>query len=406
MRILAISNYFPPYFRGGFEISASIICRSLVDRGHEVDVLTTQDPPSEGDRSDKFAVYRILEDRHGIEGIKRYHPRLHGWAAVNAEFRNGPINRRILSDFLEGRSYDVAILFNLYRVGTSLAHTLAVRRIPTLWSFGDYWHIDRRKVGTSGRLARANRNIWSKAVVASELNVPYEYATFNSEFLRQRYDREGIRAKESWVVHRSCPRQEVLLPYSFSQRKQSFVVTSQIERHKGIHIVLDAAAILSTKSTKQHWTVDIFGSGNSSYLAELTAFVDSNSLGDRIAFHGKMPHSKVLDAVKSSLALVHPAIWDEPFGRVAIEAMACNTPLISADTGAIFEIVDMTSALIYPKESATDLAEAMNAILTDEALGQRLSAAGLETHRQRFTPEVECGRIEGILEHIAQSSAT
>lgn len=406
MRILAVSNYFPPYFRGGFEISASIMCKSLVEKGHEVDVLTTQDPPAEGDVSAGFSVHRILEDRHRLEKIEQLPARLHGWAAVNAEFRNGSVNRRIVQAFLSGRSYDVAILFNLARVGTSLAHALAAKSIPTLWCFGDYWHIERRNVGSTGKLARINRKLWSRRAVEEELSTPIVFAAFNSDFLRNRYLDAGFNPVESWVIHRSCPVQPNVLPYSFQHRQHSFVVTSQVEHHKGIHIVLQAAKMLNDSNTGLDWRIDIFGSGNDSYLKEVEKLRQSSGLQDRVLFHGKRPHSEVLQAVKTSLALIHPAIWDEPFGRVAIEAMACNTPLISADTGAIFEITDTSSSLIYQRHDASELARIMQAILEDESLGQRCAAAGLAIHRQRFTPEIECERLEGVLEHIALSRAT
>lgn len=405
MRILVVSNYFPPHVRGGFEISASIICRSLVERGHEVDVLATQDPPAPEDRSDRFAVYRILEDRYSIEGIKRYHPRLHGWAAVNAEFRNGPINRRIVERFLVGRTYDVAMLFNMYRVGTSLVHALAKNSIPTIWSLGDYWHIFRHEVGAKGYLAKLNRQLWSRRCVSSEISAPFVYATYNSDHLKRAYENAGFVAHRSWVVHRSCPVQHGLSPYSYETRNDTFVITSQIARHKGIHIALSALSILHKEGFPRPIKLTIYGSGDDHYIAELHKFIELHGLGSFVSFPGRCPHDEVLNAVKSSLALIHPAIWDEPFGRVAIEAMACNTPLISADTGAIFEIADQSSALIYPKEDPNALAAAMRAIASDEDLGKRLAASGMEAYKHRFTPTIECERIEGILKEIAISSA-
>lgn len=406
MRILAISNYFPPYFRGGYELSASIICQSLVQSGHTVDVITTQDAPAADDRSAGFEVHRILQDKYSLARLGELPSRFHGWAAVNAEFRNGPINRRIVERFLSGRSYDLAILFNLARVGTSLAYALASNSIPALWSFGDYWPIDRQRVGTTGKLARLNRFLWSRSAAKAELAVPITFATFNSEHLRTSFQEAGIAPAESWVVHRSCPMQDNLIPYSFADRQHTFIVTSQVEHHKGIHIVLQAAKHVHDMMPHLAWTVDIYGTGNDDYRSALEEYIRSAAIQDRIRFHGRKPHAEVLNAVKASIALIHPAIWHEPFGRVAIEAMACNTPLISADTGAIFEITDRSSSLIYRKDDASELAIHMRTVLEDESVGRRLAEAGLAIHQKRFTPEVESAKLEGVLKLIAQSRAT
>ena len=51
-----------------------------------------------------------------------------------------------------------------------------------------------------------------------------------------------------------------------------------------------------------------------------------------VQFLGPVPHARVLDLMAESMAVVVPSVWPEPFGRVAIEAMAVGTPAIVSET--------------------------------------------------------------------------
>ena len=56
-----------------------------------------------------------------------------------------------------------------------------------------------------------------------------------------------------------------------------------------------------------------------------------------VQFLGPVPHARVLDLMAESMAVVVPSVWAEPFGRVAIEAMAVGTPTIVSKVGGLPE---------------------------------------------------------------------
>ncbi|MBU6427821.1 MAG: glycosyltransferase, partial [Cyanobacteria bacterium REEB65] len=60
---------------------------------------------------------------------------------------------------------------------------------------------------------------------------------------------------------------------------------------------------------------------------------------DKVRFVGEVSGSAKLDLLAGAKALVAPFLWDEPFGLVLIEAMACGTPVLAYDRGAAREIV-------------------------------------------------------------------
>ncbi|HTL40186.1 MAG TPA: glycosyltransferase family 4 protein [Pseudolysinimonas sp.] len=63
-------------------------------------------------------------------------------------------------------------------------------------------------------------------------------------------------------------------------------------------------------------------------------------LGPEIEFLGELRTAEKLDLVGDAIALLNPIAWDEPFGMVMIEALACGTPVIATPRGSAPEIVD------------------------------------------------------------------
>lgn len=93
-------------------------------------------------------------------------------------------------------------------------------------------------------------------------------------------------------------------------------------------------------------------------------------------------------------------------GRVipnkAYQALACGTPLVTADTAAARELlVDGESALLVPPGDGPALAEAIRRIAGDAHLAKHLSGGGLYTYEQRASEQVLGARWRDVLETVA-----
>ena len=62
--------------------------------------------------------------------------------------------------------------------------------------------------------------------------------------------------------------------------------------------------------------------------------------GERVRWIGPADHAKKVALLRDAAALVFPIQWDEPFGLVMIEAMACGTPVLAVKRGSVAEVVD------------------------------------------------------------------
>jgi glycosyltransferase involved in cell wall biosynthesis len=78
--------------------------------------------------------------------------------------------------------------------------------------------------------------------------------------------------------------------------------------------------------------------------------------GKFIEYVGEVGMEEKIELLSQSLAMVFPVQWDEPFGLVMIEAMACGTPVLALPGGSVREVVkDGVNG--YVRESAAELAK-------------------------------------------------
>jgi glycosyltransferase involved in cell wall biosynthesis len=105
-------------------------------------------------------------------------------------------------------------------------------------------------------------------------------------------------------------------------------------------------------------------------------------LGGGIEYVGEVGHADKVELLMGARALISPIDWEEPFGLMMIEAMACGTPVISTRRGAVPEIVDhgRTGVIVDNYREMED-----EAVL---ALADSLDPVVIRTEvEERFSPE-------------------
>ena len=122
-------------------------------------------------------------------------------------------------------------------------------------------------------------------------------------------------------------------------------------------------------------------------------------LGARAHFLGKRDDVARIMAAADIVAVPSRA---EPFGRVAIEAMACGRPVVASRVGGLLEIVvDGETGLLVPPGDAKTLSCAIATLLSDPQRARRMGAAGRLRAEARFGAGEHTQRVLGVYREIA-----
>jgi spore coat protein SA len=103
-----------------------------------------------------------------------------------------------------------------------------------------------------------------------------------------------------------------------------------------------------------------------------------------IHFAGSIHHDKELPSYfQRATIFSSPSLFQEPFGLVNAEAMACATPVVGSSRGGIPQVLNNTGVLVDP-ENTEEYAAALNTLLDNPAECRRLGIAGYERSRKMF----------------------
>jgi glycosyltransferase involved in cell wall biosynthesis len=103
--------------------------------------------------------------------------------------------------------------------------------------------------------------------------------------------------------------------------------------------------------------------------------IESCKLGSRVDFVGVVPESKLPSLYRGAEALIFPSLY-EGFGLPVLEAMACGTPVVTANVTAMPEVAGDAALLVDPT-SVEQIARAMEQVVSDTGLRQQLQHKGL-----------------------------
>lgn len=162
------------------------------------------------------------------------------------------------------------------------------------------------------------------------------------------------------------------LPSSSEDGRVRVGYAGRLEPHKGVDVLLDAV------KGDERLSLRIAGGG--SLETSLRHRVVDADLGDRVQIIGSLDQSDLPDFYRGLDVLAVPSLttssWVEQFGRVAVEAMACGTPVVASRSGALPDVV-ADAGLLVPPGDPVALREALVRVGTDPDLAAELRAAGL-----------------------------
>ncbi len=120
---------------------------------------------------------------------------------------------------------------------------------------------------------------------------------------------------------------------------------------------------------------------------------------DNIQFLGYVEDTEMAKILASSEALVYPSLF-EGFGVPVLEAMHCEVPVITSKGSSMEEVADKAAVLIDPN-STEDIGEAINKVINNPSLANRLIDAG-KTQREKYNWDIAAKKMYSLIENLYQ----
>jgi spore coat protein SA len=219
------------------------------------------------------------------------------------------------------------------------------------------------------------------------LAVQPDCTIFVSDFLRRFWMRHIPTLKNTHVVHNGAdPAQffESDLGSSDSGKIPVIMFVGRLDPLKGVHVLIEAVRVLNTRGTKVICRVvgSSFsgGSKQTPYMKELARHCPEN-----VEFLGHCATNELGRQYRDADMLCCPSIWEEPFGKVNIEAMACGLPVVASRVGGIPEIAAYGGVQLVEPGVVPELADALQKLIESPSLRNKMSCEASASFQKHFT---------------------
>jgi glycosyltransferase involved in cell wall biosynthesis len=178
------------------------------------------------------------------------------------------------------------------------------------------------------------------------------------------------------------------------------LLVGRLSPRKGQDVAIHALRLLHDR----HWpvTLRLVGTafrGYEWYVEELRRCADELGLVEHVRFDG---YRTDIGACNEAADVVLVPSRVEPFGNVAVEALAANRPLVASAVGGLPEIVDHgETGLLVPPDDSRALADAVETFLRDPSGAATIAERGAGRVRERFSIE----RYENDIDHVLRCAA-
>lgn len=179
-------------------------------------------------------------------------------------------------------------------------------------------------------------------------------------------------------------------------RRQDLIFLGRLVWDKGTDLLIDAIAMLRSRGVKPGLLIV----GDGPELIPLCKQVLKYDLNDQVKFGGTRTGEELVTLLNNSKVMMIPSRWQEPFGLVALEGIACGCVAIGAECGGLPGVIG-NAGITFECGDVKDMAVKIESLLGNQATldGYRARA---EEHLRQFTAEMVARRYLEVLEEARQ----
>jgi glycosyltransferase involved in cell wall biosynthesis len=341
LKILFLSHSFYPQL-GGIESNSALLAAAFAAAGHEVHLLTWSE-----DHTGRLFPYRVT--RNPGAGVLL---RAHQWAEL--VFENNPCFRLGWPSLLFRKPVVIAINTWITRPDGQVSWRDKIKI---------NWWLKRCR-GVIAVSDAVRNTCWPAATVIPN---PYRAGDF--------------------FIEPSVP------------RDADFVFLGRLVSDKGASQAIEAIGhirqSMQREGSHQHYPgLTIIGDGPERKALEAQAA--ALSLGDAVVFTGALKGKPLREMLNRHRYMLAPSAWEEPFGNVVLEGMACGCLPIASDGGGLPEAIG-NAGLVFRRNDIDSLVKSMRNIMENQVLAQQLRDAA-PLHLAAHLPDIVARKYWLVLE--------
>ena len=383
MRLLLITNLYPPQELGGYGRCMADFCWALKQRGHEIQVICND------------ASYLGSSSRTGPSGEPVARELL-----LKGDFSNGvhlmqdaskqhavdKHNQAVIQHWLERDRWNGILLGNIDLFGVGLLHILLSYTLPVLHHIGF---------------------VHSPYAINQQPKAENYHLLAASHAVKARLIEEGIRANNASIVYPGArtelfgpgaiPRSLPKPPCRSKKQPLHICFAGLLMESKAPHTLLEAIAHLHQEGYPIRASL-AGGPFQKSYVEAMKSFCVQNNMDGLITFYKQLTRNQLARFFLLHHAAVFPSIYPEAFGIVAVEAMASGLALLSSGVGGANEVFENNkSGLHFEAGNAHELAVQIKRLFNEPGLLVSLQENGYVRARSRFDVQHSAQQIEALL---------
>ncbi len=383
MRVLIVSNLYPPHYIGGYEIRCAQIAGALQQMGHEVQVVTsTYGLPAE--RASRapltetvdggVVVHRCL-NQYAFPPYRTRWP----WTFFRArdELADATLFRRLLDQFKP----DIVNWWSMYGLSKMLLPMPAGLMIPDVHWIEHWWMI--AEYGPRGEipaafwetvwdgawghplvrpLLREVGRRWEASVAQRGLptrtfpNTP-SHVCYVSSHMETMHRKAGFQFGSTSIIQGGVPVAEFYRPLEGRDRKPGplrLLFAGQLTEDRGLNTVVEALGGMNS-SERAAVALNVAGLGQRDYEARVRGLVSQFQLDGTVTFLGKVARNAMARTYAEHDVLVFPSMRDEGLPLTMVEAMLSGCAVVSTGSGGAMDVVEAADLPLFPKGDSAAL---------------------------------------------------
>ncbi len=389
---------------GGMNVYVRELARDLGQRGVGVDVFTRWREKDDPRIQSLGPNARVIHIESGPMG---YYPKMAVYDRLD-EF----VKRLAEHTDAEGLRYD--LIHAHYWLSAKVARAFTQRwSVPAIQMFHTLGLVKREVMdedvdGESDIRVAIEREAVQESsaiVAASEIEAAELRRFYQADPARLRIIPCGVDPVVFHPVRQADAREQLGL----DQCQRLVLFVGRIEQIKGIDILLRALALLFSRRPDLRREICLLVVGGAldpgddapetEKIAELRRLVHDHRMEDNVMFVGSRDQTQLALYYAAADVCAVPSLT-ESFGLVALEAMACGTPVVGTRVGGLQTLIeDGESGILVPAGDYDALADSIAQVLTDHRLRMHL-AHGARDRAERFTWRSVGDRITALYDDV------